>query len=121
MSGTGFRGLAVWQKAKGLAVAVYRCTETGRVAKDFGLRDQLRRSAVSVCSNIAEGDERGSAKEAVRFLYIAKGSAAELQTQIEIAAELAYLDPDVAADLLARAAEIARMLGALIRRRGSSP
>ncbi|MBL8534900.1 MAG: four helix bundle protein [Betaproteobacteria bacterium] len=121
MSGTGFRGLAVWQKAKGLAVAVYRCTETGRVAKDFGLRDQLRRSAVSICSNIAEGDERGSAKEAVRFLYIAKGSAAELQTQIEIAAELAYLDPDVAADLLSRAAEIARMLGALIRRRGSSP
>ena len=68
----GFRDLRVWQRAKVLAVSVYRLTEEGRLAKDFGLRDQMQRAAVSVCSNIAEGDERGSDRDSVRFFTLPK-------------------------------------------------
>jgi four helix bundle protein len=85
MSKRGFKELTVWQKAKDLAVTIYRLTEDGRLGKDFGLRDQIRRSAVSIASNLAEGDERGTDKEAVRFFFIAKGSVAELRTQLQIA------------------------------------
>jgi len=83
--GNGFKNLKVWPEAKRLAVAVYRMSSTGPLAKDFGLRDQLRRAAVSVPSNIAEGDERDTDKDSIRCFYIAKGSLAELRTQLEIA------------------------------------
>ena len=92
MGDRGFKELQVWQLAKELAVLVYDATETGRVAKDFGLKDQMRRAAVSIPSNIAEGDERDTNKDFVRFLYIAKGSPAELRTQLEIALEVGYID-----------------------------
>ena len=84
MGEEGFRGLNVWQKAKDLAVFIYKTTNTGYFSRDFGLRDQIRRSAISIASNIAEGDERDTNKESVRFLYIAKGSLGELLTQIII-------------------------------------
>jgi hypothetical protein len=71
----GYKDLLVWQKARDLAVSVYGITNEGDFKKDYGLRDQVRRSAVSIPSNIAEGDERGTNKESVRFLYIAKGRA----------------------------------------------
>jgi four helix bundle protein len=63
----GFKDLIVWQKAKELAVRVYKMTETGGIMRDFNLKDQIRRSAVSITSNIAEGDERDTNKEAIRF------------------------------------------------------
>ncbi len=113
--GTGFRNLLVWQKAKALAVAVYETTQTGPMAHDFGLRDQMRRAAVSVPSNIAEGDERDTDREAVRFLFIAKGSLAELRTQLEIARDIGSLKQESYARLEVECAEIARMLGALIK------
>lgn len=81
---TGYRQLIVWQKAKAVAVATYRFTGRDELAKDFSLKDQMRRSAVSIPSNIAEGEERGTDKDTSRFLYIAKGSCAELITQLEI-------------------------------------
>ena len=81
----GFKGLKVWQEAKQLAIDVYHLCRTTELAKDFGLKDQISRAAVSVPSNIAEGDERDTNKDSVRFLFIAKGSLAELQTQLEIA------------------------------------
>jgi four helix bundle protein len=83
--GTGFKQLKVWTEARDLAVEIYRLSSTGSLSKDFTLRDQLRRAAVSVPSNIAEGDERDTDKDAVRFFYIAKGSIAEIRTQLEIA------------------------------------
>lgn len=89
--GTGYRNLMVWQKAKALAVRFYLVSDIGPLSRDFGLRDQMRRAAVSVPSNIAEGDERDSDKDAVRFLFIAKGSLAELRTQLEIAVETGRL------------------------------
>lgn len=110
-----YRKLVVWQKAKSLAIEVYRMTETGAIARDFGLRDQMRRAAVSVPSNIAEGDERGTDKEAVRFLFIAKGSLAELRTQVEIAEAVVNFPADDANHLIASADELARQIGALIK------
>lgn len=76
----GFRNLMVWQKARDLVVQIYKLTNRTPFTKDFGLRDQIRRAAVSIPSNIAEGDERDTNKDSVRFLYIAKGSLAELLT-----------------------------------------
>lgn len=116
----GFRDLIVWQKAKALAVKVYLRTGQGAFAKDFGLRDQIRRAAVSVPSNIAEGDERDTNRDSVRFLYIAKGSLAELITQLEIAREIGYLDEAELDEFDATCSEIARMLGSLIKARANS-
>ena len=120
MSKTGFRELLVWQKSKILAVEMYRITETGAISRDYGLRDQMRRSAVSICSNIAEGDERNTDKDSIRFLYIAKGSLAELATQVEIATEVGYLGADDAERLEESLTEIGRMLGGLIKARSAS-
>jgi four helix bundle protein len=117
LGGGGYEDLLVWQKAKDLAVAIYRTTEEGRWSRDFGLRDQMRRSAVSVPSNIAEGDERATDKESVHFFYIAKGSLAEFRTQIQIAYEIGYLTEDSATALQDRCIEIAKMLGSLIKAR----
>ena len=77
---TGFRGLQVWQRRKALAVVIYRLTNRSPLSGDFALRDQMRRAAISVCSNLAEGDSRQTNKEAVQFFFIAKGSLAELST-----------------------------------------
>ena len=84
------------------------------------LIDQLRRSAVSVPSNIAEGDERKSDKDSIRFFHIAKGSLAELATQLEIARDVGYFTTTQVEPLISESAELAKMLGALIRARNSS-
>lgn len=113
----GFRDLAVWRRSKALAVEIYRSTTRGPFSRDFGLRDQIRRAAVSVPSNIAEGEERESNKEAARFFYIAKGSLGELITQIEIACEIGYLNSDEANVLVDECTQLSRMLGSLIKAR----
>ena len=87
----GFKDLRVWKKSKDLAVFVYRLAKTTELKNDFGMRDQMCRSSDSVHSNIAEGDERDTDKDCIRFLYIAKGSLAELRTHAEIAFEIGYL------------------------------
>jgi len=114
---SGFRDLKVWQKSKELAVLIYRVTQEQVFRRDFGFKDQIRRAAISIPSNIAEGDERGSNKDAVRFFYIAKGSLAELQTQIEIAFEIGYLSEKNMKELYDRSQIIGRMLGSLIKAR----
>lgn len=118
MGRDGFRELKVWQRSKDLAVAIYKTTEEGPLAKDFGLRDQMRRAAVSVSSNIAEGDERNTDKDAIRFFYMAKGSLAEIITQLEIAGEVGYLERNKVFPIQDECLEIAKMLGALIKKRG---
>lgn len=120
MGKKGFRELIVWQKSKDLAVHVYRVTDSGSYNKDFGLRDQIRRAAISIASNIAEGDERDTNKDSIRFLYIAKGSLAELLTQIIISQEIGYLT-DGEFEFIAKECEIiGRMLGKLIKIRSTS-
>lgn len=120
MGKTGFRELLVWQAAKELAVRVYRLSQSGELAKDFSLRDQMRKSAVSIASNLAEGDERGSNKDGVRFFFIAKGSLAELRTQLQIASEIGLLDSGTYSALEMECGKIGRMLGSLIRSRSET-
>jgi four helix bundle protein len=115
----GFRGLQVWQRSKDLAVTIYTMTREGTIARDFGLIDQIRRAAVSIPSNIAEGDERETNKEAVRFLYIAKGSLAELRTQLEIAHHVGYIKQEIWQTLDNECGQIGRMLGSLIKSRSN--
>jgi len=117
MSEHGFKRLPVWQRAKLLAVSIYKVTEEGKGSRDFGLVDQMRRSAVSVPSNIAEGDERDSDKDSARFFQIAKGSLGELFTQIEIAVEVGYLEPSRASALTQECLELGKMLGGMIKAR----
>ena len=90
-----FKNLEVWKEAKNLAVLIYKTTNTGLISKDFGLCDQLRRAAISVPSNIAEGDESGTTKKSVSYFYIAKGSLAELYTQLIIAFEVDLIAKNV--------------------------
>ncbi|MDP4693029.1 MAG: four helix bundle protein [Opitutales bacterium] len=113
----GFKSLEVWRLSKQLAVDTYALTSSDTLKRDFGLVDQMRRAAVSVASNIAEGDERDTNKESVRFFYIAKGSAAELYTQLEIAETIYGLDAAMTSDLKASCDQIARMLRGLIKAR----
>ena len=96
---TKFRSLEVWKESKDLAVKIYSLTNDGDIARDYGLRDQIRRSAVSIPSNIAEGDDLGTDKQSTRHFNIAKGSLAELRTQLEIAHEIGYLTKDIYQEL----------------------
>jgi len=80
MAYESFKELRVWQEAKQLAIEIYKITSQGNLSKDYGLKEQLQRAAVSVASNIAEGYERNSDKDFIRFLYMAKGSFSELTT-----------------------------------------
>ncbi|MEI9865731.1 MAG: four helix bundle protein [Limisphaerales bacterium] len=120
MSEYGFRNLIVWQKAKALATDVYRLTNSESIKRDFSLIDQMRRSAVSAPSNIAEGDERPSDKDSVRFFHIAKGSLAELATQLEIARDVGYFTAVQVEPLIGQCVELGKMLGALIRARSNA-
>jgi four helix bundle protein len=109
--------LIVWSKSKDLAVKIYKESGRGAPFKDFGLRDQIRRSAVSIPSNLAEGDERDTDKESVRFFYIAKGSLAELRTQLQIAFEIGYIEKDIFEELDQECIQLGKMIGALIKKR----
>ena len=120
MGKKGFKDLVVWQLAKDLAVRVYRISESQDLKKDLGLRDQIRRSAVSVASNLAEGDERSTDRDSVRFFFIAKGSVAEVRTQIQIACETGYLRKPESVGLEAEYEQLAKMIGSLIRTRSQA-
>ena len=112
-----FRELKVWQEAKELAVYIYRLTSHGAFARDYGLRDQIRRAAVSIASNIAEGDELGTNKQSVRFFYTAKGSSAEVLTQAIIAMEVGYIGSEGFAHIEDACQRISGMLTRLIQAR----
>lgn len=114
MSGT-YRDLKAWQKAMTLVKDVYRCTATLPREELFGLTSQMRRAAVSVASNIAEGKGRASDKELRQFLNQGRGSLFELETQVEIAYSLSYLSSADASALNAQSAEIGKMINGLIK------
>lgn len=116
-----FRKLSVWQRAKDLAVTIYRHTSEGDISRDFGLRDQIRRAAVSIPSNIAEGDERNTNKQAIQFFYNSKGSCAEVITQSMIAYEIGYLNEETFLAIEKECTEISKMLMKLIQIRSKSP
>jgi four helix bundle protein len=109
-----FEDIEAWQRARELAKQIYKISNDGPFARDFGLRDQIRRAAVSIMSNIAEGFERGSNKEFIQFLYIAKGSAGEVRAQLYVALDQGYIDRKNFNLLNRDAAEISRMLSGFI-------
>ena len=109
-----FEDLEVWRRAHGLAVEIYKVLAG---CKDFGFRDQVTRSALSVPSNIAEGFERNTNKEFIHFLYIAKGSCGELRTQLSIGIEIGFVKADIGTGLIRTAEEISYMLNGLIQKR----
>jgi four helix bundle protein len=115
MAVTRFEDLEVWREAVSLAVEVYSVSKTGALSQDFGFRDQLQRAAVSIASNIAEGKERETIPELIRYLYIAKGSSGELKTQLIIAQRIGYIDEGNAKNLILSVEHISAKLGALIR------
>lgn len=109
-----FEDVKAWQKARELTKEIYALSNDGQFARDFGLRDQIRRASVSIMSNIAEGFERGSNKEFMQFLFIAKGSAGEVRAQLYVALDQAYINQTTFDHIAKNASEISRMISGLI-------
>jgi four helix bundle protein len=107
-----FEDLEVWKKAVSVSVKVYEILKDSR---DYGLKDQMTRAAVSIASNIAEGAERDSKAEFIRFLHIAKSSAAELRTQMYIANRIRLISDEAVREIVEELVTISKQLHALIR------
>lgn len=112
-----FRQLESWKEARALAIAVYKQTDQEPLRRSWGLCDQIQRAAVSIPSNIAEGEDRGTNKDSLRFLYISKGSLAELRTQLDIARATGRLTESDYLTLESKADHVGRLLGGMIRKR----
>ena len=108
----GFENLDVWKRSVKLSAELYKEFKN---LKDYGFKDQITRSGLSIPSNIAEGEERRSDKECINFLNYAKGSCGELKTQIYIGMDIAYIDQDVGKKWLDETDKISSMLGGLMR------
>jgi len=105
-----FEDFIAWQKARKLTSNIYKISNVGKFASDFGLKDQIRRAAVSIMSNIAEGFERGRPTEFHQFLSIAKGSCAELRSQLYVALDVGYIDSDSFSGMMRQANEVGQIL-----------
>jgi len=112
---TSHKDLKVWQKGIELVKSIYEITQSFPSNEQFGLVSQMRRAAVSIPSNIAEGCGRNSDKELIHFLYIALGSASELETQIIISQELSLLQPEKSEQMQSLIFEIIKMTSSLIK------
>lgn len=108
---TRFEDLDVWKRAARIAVSIYEALET---TKDYGFKDQLQRSAVSISNNIAEGFGRQTAKEFINFLFIARGSCNEVRSMLYLATRLNIIDKETADYLINESIEIAKMLYGLV-------
>ena len=113
--GIGFEKLDVWIDARCLSRQIYEISSQGHFKRDFSLRDQIRRSCISVVSNIAEGYERGGDKEFHQFLSHAKASAGELRAQLFMCLDLGYLSAEEFSDLRQKALSISRQLSGLMK------
>ena len=112
---TRYEDIVAWQEGRALVKAVYATTAKSPFVSDYGLKDQIRRAAVSVCSNIAEGFDRRGNREFVRFLWIAKGSSAEVSSQLYNALDLGYISKEEFESLFASSKKICEMLHCLIK------
>ncbi len=111
----GFEEIQAWQKAYDATLRIYRLTESGSFARDYGLRDQIRRASFSIMANIAEGHGRRSNSEFANFLNLARGSAHEVQSHLHIAAGLGYIEKSDFDELLSLISEISKMTLALAK------
>jgi len=112
---TKFEDIEAWQKARDLTHQIYAVSNDGAFSRDFGLRDQIRRAAVSIMSNIAEGFERGGDKEFGQFIAQAKGSSAEVRAQLYVALDQRYIDQPTFDRLAEMTTQINRMLAGLMK------
>lgn len=110
-----FEDIESWKKAGKLTNQIYQATATGSFARDFGLKDQIRRASISILSNIAEGFERGGDKEFLQFLAMAKGSCGEVRAQLCVAIDQGYLRQPSFEKLSTAAAEIGRLISGLMK------
>ena len=110
-----FEDLRIWQTARQLVKEIYSATKQRAFRRDFALRDQITRAATSAMSNIAEGFERGSRKEFVQFLNIAKGSNGEVRSQLYVALDQEYLDNQAFESLRHAALSLSRQIASFIR------
>lgn len=110
-----FEDLRIWQDSRSLTKSIYSLTSAGKFSKDFGLREQIQRSSVSIPSNIAEGYERRNNREFVNFLGYAKGSAGELRTQLYVAYDVGYITKEAFFDNINRVTYISQQLSNFIK------
>lgn len=110
-----FEEIEAWQQARTLARMIYDASGKGAFGRDFGLRDQIRRAAVSVMSNIAEGFGRGGAREFVQFLAVARGSASEVSAQLYVALDQGYLSQPEFHRLQEQSARTGSVISGLVR------
>jgi four helix bundle protein len=108
-----FEDLIAWQKARVLTKEIYQITRVGEFGRDFGLSGQIQKASVSIMSNIAEGFERGGRGEFHQFLSIAKGSAAEVRSQLYVALDVGYLEKHDFQNFMKKAEEVGRIVGGL--------
>lgn len=112
-----FRTLRVWQDSLNFVTEIYSISRMEPFSRDFGLSGQIQRAAVSIASNIAEGDDRGSVKDSIRFFKMAKGSAAEVITQLHIAHRIKYIDKETLIAMEDQAEKLRASLIKLIKAR----
>ncbi|MFO0936005.1 MAG: four helix bundle protein [Gemmataceae bacterium] len=114
MASKSFEDLIAWQKARALANTInYEC-RSGLLSKDYCLRNQMHRAAISIMANIAEGQERGTPPDFIRFLWIAKASCGELRSHFYLALDFGYITPEQATEFQNAAMEISKIIGGLI-------
>jgi four helix bundle protein len=110
-----FEDLRVWKSARAIATETYQLTKKREISRDFALREQIRRSAISVMANVAEGFEREGDREFIQFLSQAKGSCGELRSHLWLLNDLGYLEPDEFERLCLQAMELSRLISALMK------
>lgn len=111
-----FEELEVWQEARVLTARIYKLSGSGKFAKDFGLSGQIRKAAVSVMSNIAEGFARSSNKEFMYFLFVARGSLAEVNSQLYVAKDIEYINDDEFKEISDRIKQLSKRITTFINK-----
>ena len=119
--GPPYRQLKAWAESRDLAVLIYKLCVRRRATIDRGLADQIRRAAISIPSNIAEGNGRGTNRDSLRFLYIARGSLCELESQIDVCLKADLIETGDSKNIADQMALVGRLIGGLISYRKSRP
>lgn len=110
-----FEDITAWQRARTLVRDIYEVTSRGNFAKDYSLKDQIRRASISVMSNIAEGFSRQTDREFIQFLHVAKGSASEMQSQLYVALDLEYISEATFKELYELLEETIKLISGFVR------
>ena len=119
--GPPYRQLKAWVESRDLAVLIYRLCVRRPATIDRGLADQIRRAAISIPSNIAEGNGRGTNRDSLRFLYIARGSLCELESQIDVCQRAGLIETEDSRSIAGQMTLVGRLIGCLIAYRKSRP